>query len=123
MLVEFQNVRQIPEDGFRRYFTDGDFDLYVWYADRSMVTLTGFQLCYNKQTRQKALTWNNGAGFLHTAIDDGESSPLKNQTPILVSDGTFAKDRVLKSFIGAAKKIDPKIVSFVTETISRYPQK
>lgn len=46
MLVELKDVRQIPNDGFRRWFTDEDFDLIVWYEDDK---ITGFQLCYDKK--------------------------------------------------------------------------
>ena len=57
MLTEFKAVRQIPKDGFRRWFTDQDFDLFVWYEDESKTNIVGFQLCYNKRGNQKALTW------------------------------------------------------------------
>jgi len=123
MLREFPKVRQIPNEGFRRWFTDDDFDLYIWYADRTAKSITGFQLCYQKKNKQKALTWNRGKGFLHTAIDDGESTPLKNRTPILVADGTFRKNEVLRGFRSAAAAIEPDLARFVAETIEAYPDK
>jgi hypothetical protein len=47
MLTEVQNTRQIKNEGRRRWFTDSDFDLIVWYeADSS--SIAGFQLCYEK---------------------------------------------------------------------------
>jgi hypothetical protein len=52
MLAEIRDVRQIPGEGFRRWFSDGDFDLIVWYAGGE---IAGFQLCYDKGRRERAL--------------------------------------------------------------------
>lgn len=123
MLTEFAGVRQIPNDGYRRWFTDSDFDLFVWYDDESRETVVGFQLCYNKRTEQKALTWYRDRGYLHTAVDDGEGSPLKNRTPILVADGQFPRDRVVRQFLVAAKSIDRSLFDLVKQRLEEYPAK
>jgi hypothetical protein len=70
MLVEIRNTRQIEGEGFRRWFTDEFFDLIVWYDEKR--TLVGFQLCYDKEGRERALTWTREHGFQHNRIDDGE---------------------------------------------------
>lgn len=121
MLTEFAAVRQIPDDGFRRWFTDRDFDLFVWYEDETREKILGFQLCYNKQGAQKALTWYRDRGYLHTAIDDGESSPLKNRTPILVADGYFPRDRVINQFRSAAKNLERELFDLVERRLEAYP--
>lgn len=121
MLREFTNVRQIPDDGYRRWFTDEEFDLFVWYEDKEMQEVVGFQLCYNKRGDQKALTWYRDRGYLHTAIDDGEGSPLKNRTPILVADGVFPKDRVVDLFRKAAKNIEHGLFELVETKLAAYP--
>ena len=121
MLKEFKAVRQIPKDGFRRWFTDQDFDLFVWYEDESMAKVVGFQLCYNKRGTQKALTWYRDRGFLHTAIDDGEGSPLKNRTPILVADGSFPRDRVASQFRESARNLEKELFDLVEGRLEEYP--
>ncbi|HUX21893.1 MAG TPA: hypothetical protein VMW69_11690 [Spirochaetia bacterium] len=121
MLTEFAGVRQIPSDGYRRWFTDPDFDLFVWYEDESREQVVGFQLCYNKRSEQKALTWYRGRGYLHTAIDDGEGTPLKNRTPILVADGQFPRERVAREFEAAAKGIDKNLFDLVKHRLAEYP--
>lgn len=123
MLKEFTSVRQIPEDGFRRWFTDDEFDLFIWYADSTEREIVGFQLCYNKKGNQKALTWYREKGYLHTAVDDGEGSPLKNRTPILVADGIFPKDRVIDLFRRSAKNIDRQLFELVDRQLVNYPKK
>jgi hypothetical protein len=70
MLSEIRNARQVEGEGFRRWFTDDYFDLIVWYGnDRRLI---GFQLCYDKQERERALTWTLEHGFQHNRIDSGE---------------------------------------------------
>ena len=121
MLTEFRNVRQIEEEGFRRWFVDEELDLIMWYRDSSQKEVLGFQLCYDKGHTQKALTWYKEKGFFHNRIDDGESSPFRNRTPILVADGQFAKESVILSFRRAAVGLEGRIVDFVVEVLGSYP--
>jgi hypothetical protein len=55
MLREVLMVRQIPSQPFRRWFTDSQHDLYVWYDDRRK-DIIGFQFCYEKRKDEQALT-------------------------------------------------------------------
>jgi hypothetical protein len=80
-MIEMANVRQIPNDYFRRWFSDENFDLVAW--DRPNGTLFGFQLSYDKGGVEKALTWRCDRGISHSRVDTGESSPLENRTPTL----------------------------------------
>jgi len=121
MLAEFQKVRQIPRDGFRRWFSDAELDLIVWYEDESLAEILGFQLCYDKGSSQRAITWLRGRGFSHDRIDDGEVSPLRNRTPILVADGVFPKERIVRSFREAAGRIEYSLASFIAATLESYP--
>jgi hypothetical protein len=116
-LTEIRDVRQIPGDGHRRWFTGGVFDLIVWYEGGS---ITGFQLCYDKLDRERALTWRASGGYGHTRIDDGERMPGPKMTPILVQDGWFDKDSVGRRFLAAAGGIDPSVVSLVSRRIAEY---
>jgi len=118
MLVEQQNVRQIEGEGTRRWFFDQDFDLIVWYSDNKP---TGFQLCYDKQSKEHALTWKRDEGFLHSAIDDGESAWSSPRTPVLVPDGHFDVRRVADRFSKVSATIDPEVVHLVQNTLSSYP--
>lgn len=121
MLREFTHVRQIPDEGFRRLFTDENFDLFVWYEDASERRILGFQLCYDKRGRQKALTWYARGGYLHAAVDDGEGSPLKNRTPVLVDGEGFPKERVAREFREAGKNLEPVLLELVETRIEGFP--
>ena len=121
MLKEVRKTRQIPNEPFRRWFSDKTFDLIVWYDPDN--TIMGFQLCYRKGIDEHALTWLRGKGFSHNRIDDGEGRPARHKmTPLLALDGTFEKNHVLALFENESKEIDPEIVGIVTEMIKRYPQ-
>jgi hypothetical protein len=121
MLVEIQDTRQIPNEPYRRWFRDQTFDLIVWYAsDRQIV---GFQLCYRQWPEEKALTWLANTGFSHSRIDDGEGRPDRHKmTPILIPDGIFEVDHVLKLFEKASTGIDREVSAWVARMIKNYRQ-
>src|SRR5262249_52903563 len=74
-LIEFENVRQIPGEPRRRWFTCEDLELVVW-CDESDAPI-GFQLCYKNGGSEYAFTWKPECGFSHKRIDDGEQCPPK----------------------------------------------
>ena len=119
MLTEIRNARQVEGEGLRRWFTDEYFDLIVWYGDDR--ALVGFQLCYDKQQKERALTWTRDHGFQHNRIDSGEVPGHSKMTPIIIADGAFNRDPVAERFRAACANIEPAIAEFVAATISRYP--
>jgi hypothetical protein len=130
MLAEIRNARQIPAEGFRRWFTDDSFDLIVWYDNPSpqdatpgaLATLKGFQLCYDKTGKERALSWTREHGFQHSRIDSGEVPGHAKMTPVIVADGEFSKDDVAELFRKEAEKIDPGLARFVYSTVKAYPR-
>jgi hypothetical protein len=117
MMRETEYIRN-DDDGKRRWFTDEYFDLIVW-IDRDD-TVSGFQLCYDKQGTERALTWRKEAGFMHERVDAGETDPARNRTPILLPDGLFPAEDVTKLFDARAAGIDPAVRSFVTAKLREY---
>ena len=102
----------------RRWFADEDFDLIVWFDDLDVVT--AFELCYDRLTAERALTWSAATGYRHFRVDTGEPSALRNLTPILLPEGDFARDRVIAEFAGAASAIEPAISSLVVERLRAF---
>ncbi|MGA2976960.1 MAG: hypothetical protein ABSF77_16760 [Spirochaetia bacterium] len=119
MLAEIRNARQIEGEGFRRWFMDEYFDLIVWYDDDH--SLIGFQLCYDKQNRERALTWTLDHGFQHNRIDSGEVPGHAKMTPVIIADGVFSRDPVAERFRKASRDMDPDIARLVYETVLHYP--
>jgi hypothetical protein len=121
MLSEVKNPRQIKNEGHRRWFTDSYFDLIVWY-EQDGAALAGFQLCYDKEREERALTWRRGKGFDHKRIDDGEVTGRMKMTPVLVPDGTFDYSVIAERFRRESEKIDPEIRELVYEKLTNYSQ-
>ena len=99
MLTENRNVRQEPGH-HRRWFEGDGLELIVWQDAHTAVD--GFQLCRAGQ----ALTWRRGAGFVHTRVDEGDETPLKNLTPVLVPDGPVPWAELTAQFRAASATLE-----------------
>ena len=75
--------------------------------------LLSFEICYDKPHDEHALRYRSGAGFDHTRIDDGETSPLKNHTPISMPSGQFDLIQIALKFEAIASGIDPQVYRLV----------
>ncbi len=112
MLREVSIVRQIPGEPRRRWFASRNFDLFVWVDEHAAPI--GFQLCYDKQDGEHAMTWTESSGYSHMAVDAGESRPARPKgTPILVADGTFDAARILDEFLGEAMSLPAEYARMV----------
>lgn len=121
MFTEISNVRQIKGEPRRRWFTDRDLELIVWFGEHDRIV--GFQLCYQKDKEPKALTWLEDEGFLHTGIDEGDGGWRgPKSTPILIRDGVFDKENVEKRFTSSSKTLPKEIADFVLLKIKNYPK-
>ena len=119
MLHEIRGARQVKGEGPRRWFTDMFFDLIVWYDQRGGID--GFQLCYDKFKKERALTWRREGGFRHEKVDDGEGPLPVKMTPVLVPDGAFESQPITERFRSESAEIDPDIARFVTGVLETYP--
>lgn len=110
---EIVKVRQVPGEARRRWFSSSVLDLIVWLDDQGMPT--GFQLCYDKGGRERALTWSQQHGFSHMAVDDGEQSfgIGYKATPILVPCGAADIMMVRAIFKENARQLPTDIMEFV----------
>jgi len=117
MLKEWKKVRQ-EKHSFRRLFTDDNFDLYVWYPSQHDRRITGFQLVYNSDGCQKALTWQAELGFSHLKIDEGDRG--LNRSPILVMDGLFDYGSVVDALTYSMRSLDPDISELVIRKLEEY---
>ncbi len=111
MLKEFHQVRQEP-GGRRRWFDGDGMDLVTWHDLHGR--LTGFQLGYNLGSGSCVLTWKTGGGFTHSRVDEGDSSPLKNETPVLQQGGAVPWDELAARFAGQSAALEPGLRELVT---------
>jgi hypothetical protein len=117
MLYEISKVRQVPGEGFRRWFTDTDHDLVIWYPDRNTDRIDGFQFSYNKKGDEHALTWTRERGFEHHRIDAGEVPYANKMSPVLVADGVPDVKTLVARFDQVSQRIDAEISAFVREKL------
>lgn len=66
----------------------------------------------------RVLAWTQDQEFLHRRIDDGERTPLKNMSPILVADGEFDAARVTAEFTRRALQLDGTLREFILARIA-----
>lgn len=76
-----------------------------------------FQLCYDRRRNERVLTWTEDVGYTHDRLDDGEGTPTKNRSPILVSEGEFPVTTVLDSFEKSSLQIEAPIGLFVAQKL------
>lgn len=113
MLREYEQVRQLENEGPRRWFGDADLDLIVWYDESSPEHIVGFQLCYDKSTDEHAVTWRRSGLVVHHRVDTGEGNPKANRSPILVADGPLPLARLMRRFGEASEGMDEAVRAFV----------
>jgi hypothetical protein len=119
-MIEITNVRQIPGEPKRRWFSSRDFDLFVHCAEDGR--FTGFQLCYDKPHREHAILYRDGEGFRHMVVDDGEQRPGRYKaSPMLVADGVFDAARIYASFIEASASLPAEVADYVRLALARHP--
>lgn len=106
MLREYKQVSRPRETpGYRRWFSDDDMDLVVWYSPLGVVR--GFQLVYDRDGRPRAFTWHVDAGMVHTGVDDGE-------------DGVPRADLVRARFLERARGLDLELVALVSARLEAF---
>jgi hypothetical protein len=124
-LFVLSELERVPQEqrrsGYRRWFSDDELDLIVWYSDSGEVS--GFQLCYDLKGLERAFTWREGAGLMHTAVDTGDDSPLHNHSPILVSCPVVSLEKVIAEFGARSQTLDPPIATFILSKISGFKAK
>jgi hypothetical protein len=117
MLKEYP-CQQVKGDYARRFISDSYFDLYVWF--RPDGEFYGFQLCYDKLERERALTWLSDRGFSHYAVDSGEDDPTRNCAPAMMVDGRMPVDAVRAEFLRRGRELDVKIQELVISRLDEY---
>ena len=119
MLHEISNVKPQSRGQVRRWFTDNDMDLFVWFSRQAPV---GFQLSYNKQTDEKAICWGNENGFQHYSVDSGEVEPIKyKMSPLYSSDGDFDTYAIARAFLHNSEHIETTLADFIYARLLEYP--
>jgi hypothetical protein len=94
-------------------------DVIIW-IDESR-SITAFELYYDKNINEHVLVWRDGSGFSHLAVDDGEQKPVLSykEAPILIPDGVFEADRVMRLFERTREDIPAELFKAVHHKLSK----
>lgn len=119
MLYEIKNVQQETGEPFCRWFNDKDLDLYVWYNPDD--SIHSFQLCYDKNGNERAISWQSGDNsYRHEKVESGDSGPRSRRSPVMVPGGVFYKRPVAESFKEHSFELDEVFANFVYDKIMSY---
>ncbi|HJR08884.1 MAG TPA: hypothetical protein VJ842_16620 [Pyrinomonadaceae bacterium] len=118
MLREIGYIKQTDGQPFRRWFNDELLDLFVWQEECGRIT--AFQLCFDKDTDERALTYSEADGYSLDNVHTEESS-LDMGSPVLrrgLVDLPFPHLLALLTERGAG--IDARVLRYVTEKLEAY---
>jgi len=119
MLRELSHVRQIRGGRPRRWFQSHDEDLIVWYAEDG--SIYGFQFCYQRNRKERALTWTAEQGFSHNKVDAGDREGMNYaRTPVRVADGVFDVEAMARRFGDISISVPVEIRQFVLNKVREY---
>ena len=119
MLREIRNIREIPDQGPRRWFSDERLDLFVWYDKGGRIL--GFQLCFDKDTRvERALTFTEEGGYSldHVA---GEASVCDLGSPVLVPAGECSHRQLIDQLGERGAALERSLYDYLREKLEECP--
>lgn len=119
MLREITAIRQNSSEQQRRWFTDADMDLFVWFCDQ---VPAGFQLSYGKGGIEDSISWKRDTGFSHHWVDDGENRHGRyKMTPIMLGQPALNIRQIARSFLAASEDLDPALADFIYARLLEHP--
>jgi hypothetical protein len=94
-------------------------DVIIWIDENR--SIKAFELYYDKNVNEHVLVWRDGSGFSHLAVDDGEQKPVLNykETPILIPDGVFEADRIMRLFETTREDLPAELFKFVHHELGK----
>lgn len=120
MLREIGHTQQRANEPLRRWFTNNEFDLYVW-QDRASQCIVAFQLCYDKSDDERVLYWDERKGYMHAGIDKERGLGPATPTFRATGDG-FDPGATLTRLKVVRGNMDSVVFDFVHDKLLAYGQ-
>jgi hypothetical protein len=94
-------------------------DVIIWIDENR--SIRAFELYYDKNVNEHVLVWRDRSGFSHLAVDDGEQKPFLHykETPILIPDGVFEADRIMRLFETTREDLPAELFKFVHHELGK----
>ncbi|MDH3343073.1 MAG: hypothetical protein OEM07_05050 [Gammaproteobacteria bacterium] len=120
MLQEIASTHRSSHRKPKRWFTDSDMDLFIWFEKQRPVC---FQLSYDKRQHEHSISWHIDAGFSHSSIN-AETRHTKYQQPKSSSstgEPNFNSRYIAREFLLASQHIQTSIADFIFARLIEYP--
>lgn len=118
MLKEILNARNAHREAGCRWFRSEHADLYVWpEEDESGGVVGAFEYCYRKLDKEYRLNWDTRNGIRHARVEDGESSPLRNDSPLIVPGNPPDSAMAARHFREEGLGMDTRIYRFILNVL------
>lgn len=120
MLQEISSTHRINHHKPKRWFTDSDMDLFIWFKNQRPIC---FQLSYNKRQHEHSIGWHVDAGFSHSLIKF-ENRHSKYQPPGTASpesEHDFKPYLIAREFLLASNCIETTLADFIFARLVEYP--
>jgi len=103
----------------RRWFTDSDMDLYIWFIGEMPVR---FHLVWNKLGRIQSISWNSDTGFNDDRFNPFELLLLvAGARPLRLSNTEFNIAVLANRFLRNAEHIEPTLADFIYARLLEFP--
>ena len=120
-ITEIKDVRQRPEEGFRRWYCNDYFDIIIWYESKDG-PLKGFQVCYAKGFDEKEFTWEPSKVSSHFVTDRGTGNFYKS-TGFLKGHAGAIPETVVDNLRRDRGELPDDFFSFMIGKISEYNER
>lgn len=115
-LRELVNVRQVPGESPRRWFTSKEMELIVWLGAQGQPH--GFQLCFGRRgDDERALTYWPGRGLSASVIDEKADPIGIKGSPTLEPNASVDLGRVRAQFAAASDELPADVRALVTREL------
>lgn len=119
MLREIRSPGHQTTPHYRRWFSDADTDLFIWFRQQIP---TKFQLSIGKRSHEYAISWERERGYSLSFVDAGENRPGKyKMSPLLIPYETGNLSQLARQFLAASVTIDTDLADFVFARLLEHP--
>ena len=120
MLIEPSKVPRRDGALVRRWFTDEDFDLYVWLDGAG--DMVCFELCYDVARDQHVLRWRRGVGYAHHRVDEGSGPPGRARASVMLEGGAnlVVLQEVITTFQRARGVLEQHLFTDIYHRLTQY---
>ncbi|MDH5388325.1 MAG: hypothetical protein OEY06_07740 [Gammaproteobacteria bacterium] len=118
MLQEIASTHRNNLAKSKRWFTDSNMDLFVWFKNKRPVS---FQLAYIKEQQEYSINWHINNGYTHNLIKAELRHIKYRKSSIHSSECKFDTAFTARMFLLASNNIETTLADFIFARLMAYP--